>query len=56
VFERSSATGRLVCAFNLGRAPHTLQPPPGGWRLVESVGGAGTWTLPGLSGLIAERI
>jgi len=56
VFERSSATGRLVCAFNLGRVPHTLQPPPGGWRLVESVGGAGTWTLPGLSGLIAERI
>jgi len=56
VFERTSATGRFACAFNLGHAAHALQPPPGGWRLVESVGGAGTWNLPALSGLVAERI
>jgi alpha-glucosidase len=57
ILERTSGAGQVVCLFNFGNAVHTLQPaPPGAWRLVESVGGAGIWVLPPLSGLIAERV
>jgi alpha-glucosidase len=53
-FERSYGRERLLCVFNLGPTPQTLAPPmPGAWRVLQSVGGATTWTLPPLSGLIA---
>ena len=55
VFERGR--GELLCAFNLGLRPHTLENvPAGSWRVVEAVGGAGTWNLPPWSGLIAQRL
>jgi alpha-glucosidase len=54
-FERSFGAERLLCVFNLGSTGVQIQsPPPGSWRLVESIGGATAWTLPPLSALIAE--
>ena len=56
ILERSCATERLVCLFNLGNSAHTLEhPPPGTWRVVESAGGAAMWSLPALSGFIARE-
>ncbi|HYL72128.1 MAG TPA: alpha-amylase family glycosyl hydrolase [Candidatus Dormibacteraeota bacterium] len=54
VFERGA--GELLCAFNFGRQSHALRSvAPGAWRVLEAVGGAGMWTLPPWSGLIAQR-
>ena len=53
VFERAEGDQRLLCVFNMGAAPldHV---PEGAWQVVAAVGGITGWTLPGLSGLIAE--
>ena len=57
VFFREHGDERLVCVFNLGSQPRTLESPPSGiWRVLESVGGAQPWSLPPQSGLIAERV
>jgi alpha-glucosidase len=55
VFQRTAANQHLIGAFNFGSGVRTVSPPlPGQWLLIATVGGAGTWTLPPLSGLIAE--
>ena len=57
VFERRSGDQDLLCVFNLGAEAHRWQPRDvANWRVIEQVGGANTWTLPPLSGLIAERL
>jgi alpha-glucosidase len=57
VIERTAGAERLLCLFNFGRVTHTVSAAPAGkWRAVESVGGAGQWTLPGMSGLIVQRM
>ena len=57
IFQRAHAAEELLCAFNFGRRPHTLDPAPSGsWRVLEAVGGAKAWTLPPWSGLIAQRL
>jgi alpha-glucosidase len=57
VFYRESAGERIVCLFNFGSVTQVLEPaPPGTWRVLQSVGGAGKWTLPPRSGLLAERV
>jgi alpha-glucosidase len=57
VFQRAHAAEELLCAFNFGRQPHSLDPAPSGsWRVLEAVGGASAWTLPPWSGLIAQRL
>jgi alpha-glucosidase len=54
-FERGLGTERILCVFNLGLTATRLQaPPPGSWRLIESIGGASAWHLPPLSALVAE--
>ena len=56
-FERTAPNQRLLCLFNLSAERAAWQPAaPQGWRVIERVGGADTWTLPAYSGLIAERI
>ncbi len=53
--ERSFGRERLVCVFNLGRTPAIWRPSPSkSWRVLAAVNGATPWTLPALSGLIAE--
>jgi len=52
-FERTFGAERILCVFNLGLTEASLQPPPGSWRPIESIGGASAWTLPPLSALIA---
>jgi alpha-glucosidase len=60
-FERNTAVQYLLCVFNLGTESRSWQPPTGGnWRIIEYTGkgsfkGGSPWTLPGLTGLIAER-
>lgn len=57
VFTRESDTQTLLCIFNLGGDVAAWQPAqPNRWRVIEAVGGATSWSLPGYSGLIAERI
>jgi len=53
-FERSFAAERILCVFNLGVTAARVQPPPGSWRPIEAIGGAGGWKLPPLSALIAS--
>jgi alpha-glucosidase len=53
VFERAEGNQRLMCVFNMGAAPLDYV-PEGAWQVVAAVGGVTGWTLPGLSGLIAE--
>jgi alpha-glucosidase len=55
VFQRTSATQDLVCAFNFGATEQVIPAPPGTWQPLDGVGGAHLWTLPPWSGLIAER-
>jgi len=56
VIERTTPTERLLCFFNFGHMPHDVSPIPAGqWRSVESVGNAGLWTLPPMSGLIVQQ-
>lgn len=52
-FERSFAAERILCVFNLGLAEARIEPPPGSWQPIESIGGASPWSLPPLSALIA---
>jgi hypothetical protein len=57
VIERIAAAEHLLCLFNFGSMTHAVASIPAGkWRAVESVGGAGLWTLPAMSGLIAQRL
>jgi alpha-glucosidase len=57
IIERTTAAERLLCLFNFGSTTHTVAPVPAGqWRAVESVGGAGLWALPSMSGLIVQRM
>jgi alpha-glucosidase len=57
VIERTAGTERLLCLFNFGSTTHEVSPLPAGeWRVVESVGGAGSRTLPSMSGMIVQRI
>jgi alpha-glucosidase len=57
VIERAAGAERLLCLFNFGNVTHTVSAIPAGeWRAVESVGGAGPWTLPAMSGLIVQRM
>jgi hypothetical protein len=57
-FERSSGAHRLLCVFNLGHDTRSWRPSePERWRIIErSDERIEKWTLPRLSGLIAERI
>lgn len=57
VFTRVSDAQSLLCVFNLGGEVATWQPEqPDRWRVIDAVGGATAWNLPGYSGLVAERI
>jgi len=57
VIERTAAAEHLLCLFNFGSTTHEVVPIPAGeWRVVQSVGGAGPWTLPSMSGLIMRRM
>jgi alpha-glucosidase len=57
VIERTAAAERLLCLFNFGSVTRDIAPIPAGqWRAAESVGGAGLWTLPTMSGLIVQRM
>ena len=56
-FEREADGERLLCLFNLGEEQETWRPDQAdGWRVIESVNNATTWTLPACSGLIAEWV
>jgi alpha-glucosidase len=60
-FRRILNDQSLLCVFNLGHDTHAWQPPGmERWRIiersVERSASADGWTLPRLSGLIAERI
>jgi alpha-glucosidase len=53
-FERVFNGERTLCLFNLGEATVDWRPDHAQrWRLAEAVNGAGLWTLPPGSGLIA---
>ena len=55
VLERTAGRERLLCVFNLGATSATWAPPrPDQWRLLAAVNDAAAWTMPPLSGLIAE--
>lgn len=55
VVERTAGRERLSCVFNLGATPIAWAPArPDQWRVLAAVNGAMAWTLPPLSGLIAE--
>jgi alpha-glucosidase len=57
VFTRESDAQSLLCVLNLGDDASVWQPEqPDRWRVIEAVGGAAAWHLPGYSGLVAERI
>jgi hypothetical protein len=52
-----AAAERLLCLFNFGTVMQGVAPIPAGrWRAVESVGSAGLWTLPPMSGLIVRGV
>ncbi len=57
-FERIAASQRMLCVFNLGHAARSWRPSDSErWRIIErSDEDIDAWTLPRLSGLIAERI
>ena len=55
-FERRSRDERLLCVFNLSTEPHSWQPPNADrWRIIERTGTVERWSLPPLSGLVAQR-
>lgn len=55
-FERSARDERLLCVFNLGVESSYWRPPePSRWRIIESSRKVDGWTLPGLTGIVAER-
>jgi alpha-glucosidase len=53
--ERRHRDDRLLCVFNFGATAQTPRFAQK-WRILESVGAAGTWQLPPLSGLIAQQL
>jgi alpha-glucosidase len=56
-FERKWREQRLLCVFNLSTDPRDWKPSGDGrWRIIERSGSVEDWKLPGLSGLIAERV
>ena len=57
VFERIAADQRLLCLFNFSAEVRRWEPAQRDrWRFVESVNGAGDWSLPPFGALIAEQI
>jgi alpha-glucosidase len=55
-FERRSQSERLLCIFNLSSeermwTPHNAE----AWRLIESSRAVENWSLPALTGVVAER-
>jgi alpha-glucosidase len=55
-FERRVDNERLLCVFNLGGEEQVWKPQnPGAWRIIESSQPMEGWTLPALTGLVAER-
>jgi alpha-glucosidase len=57
VFTRKSDAQSLLCVINLCEEVNAWQPKqPDRWCVIEAVGGAKAWNLPGYSGLVAERI
>ena len=57
VIERTAPSERLVCVFNLSTTALTWTPArPERWRTVCEVNGGNQWTLPPMSGLIAEAL
>ena len=55
-FERTTRDQQLLCVFNLGTETLSWQPAGAGhWRIIECSATVEQWTLPGLTGLIAER-
>ncbi len=56
-FERLAAQQRLLCLFNFSADVRRWEPAQRDrWRVVESVNGAGDWSLPPFGALIAEQI
>ena len=57
VFTREYEAQSLLCVINFGSEMCAWQPPmPDQWRVVETIGNATAWALPGYSGLVAERM
>lgn len=56
VFERAAPDEKLLCAFNLAAAPIEWKPPPGGWRVIESVNGGTLDRLDGYAAIVAEAL
>ena len=55
-FERCTDDESLLCVFNLSTDLRRWKPPDADtWRIIESTHPVSEWTLPGLSGLVAER-
>jgi alpha-glucosidase len=55
-FERASRRERLLCVFNLSGEAHAWRPSDGeDWRIIECSHEIEEWTLPALSGIVAER-
>jgi alpha-glucosidase len=55
--ERSTRDERLLCVFNLGAEPRAWQPAGAEhWRIVERTGPVEDWTLPALTGFVAQRM
>jgi alpha-glucosidase len=54
-FERATSTQRLLCVFNLGHDACSWRPAEAErWLVIERSDGSSGWTLPGLSGWVAE--
>lgn len=55
-FERITHSEQLLCVFNLGHDSRVWMPQDhGDWRIIESSQRIEHWTLPGLSGWVANR-
>lgn len=56
-FERRWREQRLLCVFNLGTLTCPWKPPADGrWRGIERTAAFDDWKLPGLTGIVAERV
>ena len=55
-FERRTYNERMLCVFNLGTDLRRWKPAEAeSWHIIESSQPVEEWTLPGLSGVVAER-
>jgi alpha-glucosidase len=55
-FERTAPDQRLLCVFNIGRAPRDWAPDQhDAWRIVEQVGAVTDWHFAPFAALVAER-